>query len=63
MKKARIINAAIFSTIGVALTALVCFEWKKQGCGWDSIWVAIMQYGLLTLGFWYLVDSEIKKRY
>lgn len=63
MKTARRINAAIWAAIGIALTTYVCIEWHKQGCGWDSLWAAIVFYGMFSLCFCGVVDEHIKEHY
>ena len=63
MKTARLINAAIWAAIGITLTTWVCIEWHKQGCGWDSQWVAIAFYGTFSICFCLFVDEHIKEHY
>ena len=63
MKTARLINAAIWVAIGIALVVGVCYEWHKQGCGWDSLWAAIAMYGTFSIGFCLFVDEHIKEYY
>lgn len=63
MKKARIINGTAWAVIGVALIILVCYCWKKQGCGWDSLTMAIVQYASFSTCFWWCFDNHIKEHY
>lgn len=58
---ARWNNAAFWMMVGVSIICLVCYYWKKQGCGWDSLTAAIIQYGAFTACFWALVDNRIKE--
>ena len=63
MKKARIINGAVWTAIGVTLTTMVCYYWKQLGCGWDSLAVGIFEYVSFTLAFWFAFDNGIKERH
>lgn len=63
MKKSRVINAAIWAVIGTALIVLVCYYWKQQGCGWDSLAAAIIQYSAFTACFWGCFDNHIREHY
>ena len=63
MKTARLINAAIWAAIGIALTTYVCIEWHRQGCGWNSLWAAIAFYGGFCLCSTVVVGEHIKEHY
>lgn len=63
MKTARRINAAIWAAIGITLTTWVCIEWRKQGCGWDSLAVGAAWYTLFCTGFGLIIDNKIKEHY
>jgi len=59
MKTARIINGLFFSLLTMGLTALVCYEWKRMGCEWNSLALAIGFYGSCLCGVWYVIDKTI----
>lgn len=63
MKTARRINAAIWAAIGIALVVGVCYEWHKQGCGWDSLLVGAIWNTTLCTGICLSVDQKIKEHY
>lgn len=62
MKTARIINAAVWVAGGVMATSMVCFNWETQGCWWQSIAVAVVEYTSMFAIFGVLIDKSIKER-
>ena len=62
MKKARIINAAIWAAIGIALVVGVCVQWHSQGCSSESLTMAIVMYSAFAFCFWLLFDQTIKEK-
>lgn len=63
MKTARRINAAIWAAIGITLVVGVCYEWHKQGCGWDSLIVGALWYTTASAGLCGVIDQTIKEHY
>ncbi len=63
MKTARRINAAIWTAIGIALCVWVCYEWHKQGCGWESLLVGVLWYSTACTCFCLCADEHIKEHY
>ena len=63
MKAKRIINMVVWLVVAVALVVYVCLECHRQGCGWQSLVLAISFYGVLSAGLWYAVDEMIRDRY
>lgn len=62
MKAKRIINLVVWLVVAVALVIGVCVEWHRQGCGWQSLVMAVSFYGVLSAGLWYAVDAMIRDR-
>ena len=60
MKAKRIINMVVWLVVAVALVVGVCVAWHSQGCGWQSLVLAISFYGVLSAGLWYAVDEMIR---
>lgn len=60
MKRARIINAAVWAAIAVATIAGVCVEWHNQGAEWQSLAVAVGMYALMCSGLCYAIDAIIQ---
>lgn len=60
MKAKRIINMVVWAVIAVSLVVGVCVAWHRQGCGWQSLVLAISFYGVLSAGLWYAVDDMIR---
>ena len=63
MKKARLINAAIWVALGAGIILLVCSEWYRMGCGKNSLIAASLIYGLFSASFCGIIDEQIKEHY
>ena len=63
MKTARRINAAIWAAIGITLVVGVCYEWHKQGCGWDSLAMGAAWYTTFSLCMGLVGDQTIREHY
>lgn len=63
MKTKRIINIVCWAIVAITLIGYVCVEWRSQGCGWQSMTMATLWYGILTSGMCYLVDNAIRERH
>ena len=63
MKTKRIINIVCWAIVAITLIGYVCAEWHRQGCGWQSMTMAALWYGILTSGMCYLVDNAIRERH
>ena len=61
MKKRNIFRTA-WAVVSLALIALVCVEWHKQGCGVWSLVAAISFYGVLSAGLMVAVEDVIERR-
>ena len=61
MKKKTIFRTA-WAVVSLALIALVCYWWHKQGCGVWSLVAAISFYGILSAGLMIAVDDMIKEQ-
>ena len=48
--------------ISLALIALVCYWWHKQGCGVWSLVAAVSFYGVLSAGLMIAVEDVIKEQ-
>ncbi|MDY2942937.1 MAG: hypothetical protein SOT07_04490 [Paludibacteraceae bacterium] len=62
MKTRRIVNMVIWALVALVLIALVCVEWHKQGCAWQSLAMGAAWYGALSIGGCVLVDDILKER-
>ena len=61
MKKRTIFRMA-WAVVSLALIALVCVEWHKQGCGVWSLIAEISFYGVLSAGLMIAVEDVIERR-
>ena len=61
MKKRNIFRTA-WAVVSLALIALVCYWWHKQGCGVWSLVAAVSFYGVLSAGLMVAVDDMIKEQ-
>ena len=61
MKKRTIFRTA-WAMFSLALIALVCYWWHKQGCGVWSLVAAISFYGVLSAGMLIAVEDMIKEQ-
>ena len=61
MKKRNIFRT-VWAVVSLALIALVCVEWHKQGCGVWSLVAAVSFYGVLSAGFMMAVEDVIERR-
>ena len=61
MKKRNIFRTA-WAVVSLALIALVCYWWHKQGCGVWSLVAAISFYGVLSAGLMIAVEDMIERR-
>ena len=61
MKKRTIFRTAL-AMISLALIALVCYWWHKQGCGVWSLVAAVSFYGVLLAGLMIAVEDVIERR-
>ena len=62
MKKKRIINAAIWAAITLAICAMVVVEWHAQGCGVSSLIAAIAMYTICTAAIGFCIDQTIQDK-
>ena len=60
MKKARIINAALWGILAAIITPTVCVVWHNQNCGVTSLIAAIVFYLGSTAALWYSIDQEMQ---
>lgn len=56
MKKRTIFRTA-WAICSLALTAFVCVEWHRQGCGVRSLVAAVSFYGVLSAGMMIAVEE------
>ena len=61
MKKKTIFRTA-WAVVSLALIALVCVEWHKQGCGVWSLIAAVSFYGFLSAGMMIAVEDLMERR-
>ena len=61
MKKRNIFRMA-WAVVSLALIALVCVEWHRQGCGVWSLVAAVSFYGVLSAGLMIAVEDVIKEQ-
>ena len=61
MKKRTIFRTA-WAFVSLALIALVCYWWHKQGCGVWSLIAAVSFYGVLSAGFMIAVEDVAERR-
>ena len=55
-------NLVIWAVVALALIALVCSEWHKQGCAWQSLAMGAAWYSILCGGLCFAVDGMLKER-
>ena len=48
--------------VSLALIALVCVEWQRQGCGVWSLVAAVSFYGILSAGMMIAVEDVMERR-
>lgn len=60
MKTKRLVNAAVWTAAAIALTAGVCVEWQRQGCGVSSLVLGIAIFGMFCIGFGIAFDQTIQ---
>lgn len=60
--KGRIINGVFWAVIAVSLIVYCAIEWRKNGCGWESLACMIGMYGSCLFAVWYTIDQTIKER-
>lgn len=61
MKKKNIFRTA-WAVVSLALIALVCVWWHRQGCGVWSLVAAISFYGVLLTGLLIAVEDVMERR-
>ena len=61
MKKRTIFRTA-WAVVSLALIALVCYEWHRQGCGVWSLVAAVSFYGVLSAGLLIAVKDMMEGR-
>ena len=61
MKRARIINAAIWAVVAITLTTCVCLQWAAQGADALSLGMAVVFYNLFPGLLCALVDDKIRR--
>lgn len=61
MKKRNIFRT-VLAICSLALTAFVCVEWHRQGCGVWSLIAAISFYGVLSAGVMVAVEDVMERR-
>ena len=61
MKKRTIFRTS-WAVVSLALIALVCVEWHRQGCGVWSLVAAVSFYGVLSAGLMIAAEDVIEMR-
>ena len=61
MKK-KIIFRTVWAVVSLALIALLCYWWKKQGCGVWSLVAAVSFYSVLSAGLMISAEDVLNKR-
>lgn len=61
MKKKNIFRTA-WAVVSLALIALVCVWWHRQGCGVWSLIAAVSFYGALSAGLMIAVEDVMERR-
>lgn len=62
MKRARIINAIIWSIIAIILCTCVVVEWHQQGCELKSLILAVAMYTSFCGAMGLVIDMTMKER-
>lgn len=63
MKRAKIISGIICLVFDIVICIMVCHQWALQGCGFWSLFAAIVFYTVGCLGLWILIDQIIDAVY
>lgn len=60
MKTVRIINAAFWAVVAIALCIAVTVEWIKQGCPEQSLIIGCVFYLAISAAFCRVIDLSIQ---
>lgn len=60
MKTVRIINAAFWAVVAVALCIAVTLEWTKQGCPAESVIIGCVYYLAVNVALCVVIDQTIQ---
>lgn len=62
MKRARIINAAVWAVVAVAVITAVVVTWRDGGAPVSSLVIGGLFYGICFGGFGLMIDTYLKER-
>lgn len=61
MKRARIINAIVWTILAIAICTMVTIEWNYQGCEVKSLIIACAMYTAMAAGIGATIDQTLKE--
>lgn len=59
-KTKRIINAAFWAVLSIAITIYVCIVWHNMGCGLYSLIAAVVWYIIAPAALCAVIDETIQ---